>query len=120
MVTIVRKPFAGPKPGEFANDAISFDYDLLSKLIGDNPFPAPDGNRFRGLIIDRDEIDKRIWPVWRCLERWHIDKLIDRHAKISQFAKHGVHQSIFGRIQWKVPLDLAPGKISFSEGKSFK
>jgi hypothetical protein len=99
MVTVVGKPLSRPKVRKFTDHAVSLHHDLLAELISDDPFPATDRNRFRRLIVDCNKINKWIWPVWRRLERWHINEFIDRHAEIGQFAKHCTHEFILRHIQ---------------------
>lgn len=91
MVTVIGKPLTGAKVWEFTNNSVSLNHDLLTELVRDDPFPAPDRDCLRRLIIDRYEINERIRPVRRRLKRRHIDELVDRHADIGQFAKHGIH-----------------------------
>jgi hypothetical protein len=91
MVAVVGKPLTRSKVWEFTNNTVSLNYDLLTDLVGDNPFPAPDRDCLGRLIIDCYEINERIRPIRRRLKRRHIDELVDRHADIGQFAKHGIH-----------------------------
>jgi hypothetical protein len=58
MVTVIGKPLARPKVRKFTNNAVSFNHDLLTNLIRDDPFPTADRDCLRRLIIDRYEIDK--------------------------------------------------------------
>ncbi len=82
VIAVVRETFPWTETRKFADDAVTFDDNLLTQLVSDDPFPASNSDRFGRLIVDRYKVNKRVGSVrWR-LECWHIDNFVDDHTKI--------------------------------------
>src|SRR5260370_16920578 len=82
VITVVRKLLAWTEPRKLADDTISLHDYLGALAIGNNPFATTNKNSLGRTIVNRNEIDKRKGPIWRCFQGGNIGHFVDRHMDV--------------------------------------
>ena len=75
MVAVIRKLFTWSEPRRFAHDFIAFDHELAAVRVINDPFAPEQRDGAIGAIVNRNEIDERVWFVGR---QAHAPVVIDQ------------------------------------------
>src|SRR5260221_6867211 len=82
MITVIRKLLARSKPRKLSNDTVSLHDYLGALAIGNDPFSNPNKNGFGLTVMNRNEINKRKRPVFRCFQCANINHFVERHLDL--------------------------------------
>ncbi len=89
MVAVVGERFAGEKDGKLSHNALTLYDNALVLGIGDDPFTAFDRNGLFRLVVDGDEVNKRVGAVRRRIQMRSKDDAVHGDSEFGQCVDHG-------------------------------
>jgi len=88
MIAIVGKLLARPEVRPLPHYSLALDHeDFVCQVLADHPLAPLDTHPLHGIILDLDEVDKRVRAVLRVIKAWHVDHVVNDNAQAFQLFK---------------------------------
>jgi len=91
VVAVIGKMASWIDGRSLAYHTISLYHDRLPLIFLHHPLPPTDGHRQGRIIMNGDEIDKRVWFLHRGIQAGHVDDVIHIYPKPFIFTNHTSH-----------------------------